>query len=159
MGKHPTYPAFRTDTEISKSAFDPTAGGRTLQKWSDDPGLSPLDTDNPGGLPAWAAPSGNSAADGGLTASEPAAGGWDQFAANEAKFGIKSDYEETLYTTKLDRSGKDFKERERKAERLAREIMGVSVLYDSAGGPTRIARRPMKLQNSPHGTLRVVHLI
>lgn len=51
-------------------------------------------------------------------------GAWDQFAANEARFGIKSNYEETLYTTKLDRSGKDFKEREKRAERLAAEIMG-----------------------------------
>lgn len=53
-------------------------------------------------------------------------GGWDQFAANEARFGVKSNYEETLYTTKLDKSAKDYKDRERKAEQLAKEIMNVS---------------------------------
>ncbi|CDR99469.1 related to PBP1-Pab1p interacting protein [Sporisorium scitamineum] len=113
--------AFRTDTEISKS-FDPLASGRTLQKWSDDPDLADLD-DPSNKLPAWASPS--DAASGGLedpstsTAGKP----WDQFAANEARFGIKSNYEENLYTTKLDRSGKDFRNREREADRIAREIM------------------------------------
>lgn len=37
-----------------------------------------------------------------------------------------SDYREELYTTKLDRSGKDFKAREREAQKLADEIMNVS---------------------------------
>ena len=52
-------------------------------------------------------------------------GTWDQFAANEEKFGITTRFDENVYTTKLDRSGKDFKERERKAERIAAEITGV----------------------------------
>ncbi|TKY85749.1 hypothetical protein EX895_005289 [Sporisorium graminicola] len=113
--------AFRTDTEISK-AFDPLASGRTLQKWSDDPDLADLDTPS-SKLPAWASPS--DAAGGGLDESSASAAGkpWDQFAANEARFGIKSNYEENLYTTKLDRSGKDFRNREREADRIAREIM------------------------------------
>ncbi|SNX84352.1 related to PBP1 - Pab1p interacting protein [Melanopsichium pennsylvanicum] len=110
--------AFRTDTEISK-AFDPLASGRTLQKWSDDPDLDELD--GPGSkLPAWATPYD---ASGGLEERDPTKG-WDQFAANEARFGIKSNYDDNLYTTKLDRSGKDFREREREADRIAREIMG-----------------------------------
>ncbi|CBQ73018.1 related to PBP1-Pab1p interacting protein [Sporisorium reilianum SRZ2] len=110
--------AFRTDTEISK-AFDPLASGRTLQKWSDDPDLADLD-DPSNKLPAWASPS--DASGGGLEDSN-AGKPWDQFAANEARFGIKSNYQENLYTTKLDRSGKDFRNREREADRIAREIM------------------------------------
>lgn len=51
---------------------------------------------------------------------------WDQFATNEKMFGIKTSFDEEVYTTKLDRSGPDFKEREREAQRIANEIMGVS---------------------------------
>lgn len=53
-------------------------------------------------------------------------GSWDQFATNEKMFGIKTSFDEEVYTTKLDRSGPDFKEREREAQRIANEIMGVS---------------------------------
>ncbi|KAL7438408.1 hypothetical protein ACHAXM_006198 [Skeletonema potamos] len=48
-------------------------------------------------------------------------GDWDQFAANQEKFGVKTSFDENLYTTKLDRDKIDqakFKE----AERIAREI-------------------------------------
>lgn len=106
--------AFRTDTEISKS-FDALASGRALQKWSDDPDLPDI-----GASPAWAGPA--NGVSGGLESSNGKP--WDQFAANEARFGIKSDYQENLYTTSLDKSGKDFRDREREADRLAREIMG-----------------------------------
>ncbi|CAG8561788.1 37099_t:CDS:10, partial [Racocetra persica] len=47
---------------------------------------------------------------------------WDQFAANEQLFGLTTDYNEEIYTTKLDRSKADYKERERKAINLANEI-------------------------------------
>lgn len=53
---------------------------------------------------------------------------WDQFAANEKLFGVKTNFDEDVYTTKLDRSAADFKERERKAQRIANEIIGVSFL-------------------------------
>jgi PAB1-binding protein PBP1 len=53
---------------------------------------------------------------------------WDQFAANEAEFGVVTSFDEEQYTTKLDRSAPDFKEREKKAQRIANEIMGVSVI-------------------------------
>ena len=91
---------FRTDTEISRAGA--SDGGRTLKRWDDK--STPL------------LPSG-----GGLEDTSTA--GWDQFAANEERFGIKSNYEETMYTTKLDKSGQDFKQREREAERLAKEIL------------------------------------
>ena len=36
---------------------------------------------------------------------------------------MKTNFDEDLYTTKLDRSGKDYRERERKANQLAQEIL------------------------------------
>ena len=59
---------------------------------------------------------------------------WDQFAANEQMFGVTTSFDEDLYTTKLDRSSADYKEKERKAQRIASEIMGVCpVLYGILG--------------------------
>jgi PAB1-binding protein PBP1 len=52
-------------------------------------------------------------------------GGWNQFTVNEKLFGVKTGFDEELYTTKLDRSAADFAERERKAQALANEIMRV----------------------------------
>ena len=93
---------FRTDTEISGQPG--TCGdGRTLQRWDDS---------SAGAAPAPAS-----------LEQSTRAGPWDQFAENEARFGVTSNYEETMYTTKLDKSGKDFKAREKEAERLAKEIL------------------------------------
>lgn len=50
---------------------------------------------------------------------------WDQFAANKQLFNVETSFDEEVYTTKLDRSGADFKERERKAQRIAEEISRV----------------------------------
>ena len=47
---------------------------------------------------------------------------WDQFAENEKRFGVKTDFSEELYTTVLDKSGADFKKKEEKAAKLAKEI-------------------------------------
>jgi PAB1-binding protein PBP1 len=62
-----------------------------------------------------------------LTFGPPNAGNesWDQFAVNEQLYGVKTSFDEDAYTTKLDRSAADFKERERKAQKLANEIIGV----------------------------------
>ncbi|KAI7855847.1 LsmAD domain-containing protein [Circinella umbellata] len=49
-------------------------------------------------------------------------GNWDQFAANEKLFGLKTDFDEEMYTTRLDRSAPDFKDRERWAIEKANEI-------------------------------------
>ncbi|CAO1625089.1 unnamed protein product [Sympodiomycopsis kandeliae] len=99
---------FRTDVEISAreaAADERLSQGRTLTAWSDDTTANDLNNS--------------------LDAPSKAAGGaWDQFAANEARFGVKSNYDEDMYTTKLDRSRVNFKEEEKKAERLAAEIMG-----------------------------------
>lgn len=88
-----------------------------LQKWADDTESFSIEDER-----AFA----DMAISGGGAGNGTSKGGWDQFAANEARFGVKSNYEETLYTTKLDKTAKDFKERERKADQLAREIMNVS---------------------------------
>lgn len=49
-------------------------------------------------------------------------GAWDQFAANEEKFGLKSDYHEEIYTTSLDRTSANYRQSEARAARIAREI-------------------------------------
>ena len=49
-------------------------------------------------------------------------GAWDQFAANERQFGIRSTYNENIYTTAIDKSHPQYKERVAAAERKAREI-------------------------------------
>ena len=54
---------------------------------------------------------------------------WDQFAVNEKLFGVKAGFDEEAYTTKLDRSAPDFKEKEKKAQALANEILSVSPLH------------------------------
>jgi hypothetical protein len=47
---------------------------------------------------------------------------WDQFAANERLFGVRTDFDEEIYTTKLDRTGADYKAREQHAIQIAQEI-------------------------------------
>nr|XP_029123792.1 polyadenylate-binding protein-interacting protein 4 isoform X2 [Elaeis guineensis] len=48
---------------------------------------------------------------------------WDQFETNETLFGVKSTFNEELYTTKLER-GPQMRELEIEASRIAREIEG-----------------------------------
>ncbi|KAJ9125217.1 hypothetical protein QFC22_000171 [Naganishia vaughanmartiniae] len=118
--------AFKTDTDISRAAAN--AGERELQPWMPDSsndsgadGLGGLDDETFG------------AVSGGLGAGKGNGGGgtagWDQFATNAKLFGQSNTtpYSEELYTTRLNRSSHNFREREREAERLAREIeQGVS---------------------------------
>ncbi|QSL66027.1 hypothetical protein MERGE_003164 [Pneumocystis wakefieldiae] len=47
---------------------------------------------------------------------------WDQFEANEKLFGVKSEFDEDLYTTKVDKSHPSYKQREADAARIAQEI-------------------------------------
>ncbi|KAK4267247.1 hypothetical protein QN277_024052 [Acacia crassicarpa] len=49
--------------------------------------------------------------------------GWDQFETNKALFGVKSTFNEELYTTKLEK-GPQTREFEKQALRIAREIEG-----------------------------------
>lgn len=59
-------------------------------------------------------PSGNTALQGSI-------GTWDQFQANEVLFNVKGTFDESIYTTQLDKT-KMKEEQIRKAEQLAREI-------------------------------------
>jgi hypothetical protein len=47
---------------------------------------------------------------------------WDQFATNERITGVKSNYDESFYTTTINKHDPRYAERERNAARLAREI-------------------------------------
>ncbi|KAI9796878.1 MAG: hypothetical protein M1833_005927 [Piccolia ochrophora] len=51
-------------------------------------------------------------------------GSWDQFEANERLYGVKSDYDENYYTTVIDKNNPQYRQREARAERIAREIEG-----------------------------------
>ena len=90
---------FRTDTDISGNTAMPE---RDLQRWE------PSDT-----------------TDASLSL-EASSGPWDQFQANEQRFGLKSDYDENIYTTRIDRSKPDYRQREAEARRIAQEIEGSS---------------------------------
>lgn len=88
---------FRTDADISGNL---AVRERQLQRW---------------------APSVETDVDLSLEASAPS-GEWDQFKANEKLFGLKTDYDENIYTTTIDRSNPSYREREARAQRIAREI-------------------------------------
>ncbi len=104
---------FRTDVEVTGQGFKRE---KVLQAWG-GPGEDHggLEDDKPTQHRQVASPAtGN--------------GQWDQFATNERLFGLKTDYDEEIYTTKLDRSGADYRQREARAAQLEREIMKVSHL-------------------------------
>ncbi|KAF9273318.1 hypothetical protein BGZ68_001623, partial [Mortierella alpina] len=93
---------FKTDTDISRSG---DIRERDLKKWA------PEEHTSFGGIEDDLADAhhGNNTS-------------WDQFAANERLFGVRTDFDEELYTTKLDRTGVDFKAREQHAIQIANEI-------------------------------------
>lgn len=88
---------FRTDAAISNSRLGVE---RTLKPWVPD------STDE---------------IDGSLESSTNA-GPWDQFAENERRFGIKTDYDENIYTTAIDKNHPQYRDRMAAAEKKAREI-------------------------------------
>ncbi|KAL7799728.1 hypothetical protein V8C37DRAFT_415711 [Trichoderma ceciliae] len=88
---------FKTDIAISNGGF---GAQRTLQPWVSDS---------------------NDAFDGSLEKSSSSAG-WDQFAENERLFGLKTDYDESIYTTAINRDHPQYRERIAAAEKKAREI-------------------------------------
>nr|XP_019044509.1 hypothetical protein I302_06421 [Kwoniella bestiolae CBS 10118]OCF23439.1 hypothetical protein I302_06421 [Kwoniella bestiolae CBS 10118] len=104
---------FQTDTDISKSS-GPVE--RELKPWVPDAASPP-----PNG-PSTNGSGGGKDQDtfGTLVTGVP----WDQFETNERLFGAKTDYQEELYTTKLNKNGADYKKREKEADKLASEIMG-----------------------------------
>ena len=64
--------------------------------------------------------------DGGIDASLESGGhvAWDQFETNERLFGTTSTYDESHYTTQIDRSSPSYKIREERARKIAQEIEG-----------------------------------
>ena len=100
---------FKTDTDITGAP--PTTRGKPLEAWSGDDyvlGNDSLESGNKG-------PTSNQ--------------NWDQFATNERLYGVRTDYNEDAYTTKLDRSGSDYRAREQKAAQLEREILRVRLSF------------------------------
>lgn len=89
---------FRTDTAISTN--NRLGNERALQPWVPDAG---------------------DGIDGSLEKSS-SGGAWDQFAENERLFGLKTDYDENIYTTTIDKSHPQYRERMAAADRKAREI-------------------------------------
>ena len=63
-----------------------------------------------------------------LALDESGSAGWNQFEANERLYGVKSSYDENLYTTTIDRSDPNYTQKAAKAEKLAREIEGSSAM-------------------------------
>lgn len=93
--------SFRTDSAISGARVQ---GERTLQRWVPD---APEDAD--GSLE-----SGRMKSSGGAS--------WDQFAENKRLFGLTTDYDENIYTTTIDKSHPQYKQRLAEADKKAREI-------------------------------------
>ncbi|KAI4164474.1 MAG: hypothetical protein LQ342_001787 [Letrouitia transgressa] len=96
-GRDKPQNGFRTDADISGNI---ALRERNLQRWE---------------------PSAEAEVDLSL---ESADRSWDQFRANEQRFGLKSDYDEHIYTTRIDKSHPNYLQREAEAERIAREIEG-----------------------------------
>ncbi|KAK3386554.1 hypothetical protein B0H63DRAFT_137621 [Podospora didyma] len=98
-GKAPNgnRPSFRTDNAISNSR---PGAERALKPWVPD---SPPDIDGSLERPGQK-------------------GSWDQFAVNENLFGVTTNYHESFYTTTIDKSHPQYKERLAAADKKAREI-------------------------------------
>lgn len=106
--------SFRTDTDISNGTNAPgTIKERELQQWQPEPATATANSlaSLQGDEDTFGPP--------GVYSGEP----WDQFEVNERKFGVTTKFDEDAYTTKLDRSAPGYKEKERKAEQLANEII------------------------------------
>ncbi|KAL5526582.1 PBP1 [Sanghuangporus sanghuang] len=109
------HDSFRTDAEISRTGS--AKRERELQAWQPDSSDIPS---NPAGNGI-----DNSHVDDVTFGPGASSGGqWDQFAVNERLFGVRTNFDEEEYTTRLDRNAKDYKERERRAEQIAAEITG-----------------------------------
>ena len=109
--------SFRTDGAISGARNQ--GEGRTLQKWQPD---GPADVDS-------SLEAGSMRSSGGAV--------WDQFAENERRFGIKTDYDENIYTTTIDKNHPQYKQRMAEADRKAKEIIN-KVAFNSHVAEERV---------------------
>ncbi|KAJ1662416.1 poly(A)-binding protein binding protein [Coemansia sp. RSA 1646] len=101
---------FKTDTDITRTGISGKGGERELHRWVPDEleSLEAIESD--------------------LGHTGDPVQSWDQFEINEKLFGLTTDFDEEIYTTKLDRTRPDFKEREREAIRIAQEIQNTPFL-------------------------------
>lgn len=115
MRKDDKGKGFQTDMDISMSS---RGSDRELKPWTpDDHGPNGAASNGPSAVVR--EPDRDVITFGQKPSSIP----WDQFKDNERLFGVTTDYDEEIYTTKLDRSGPGYKKRERDADRLAAEMM------------------------------------
>lgn len=119
--------SFRTDSAISGSR---NQGERVLQRWVPD---APEETDG-------------SLESGRMKTSSGAV--WDQFAENERRFGLTTDYDENIYTTAIDKSHPQYKQRVAEAEKKAREIER-SAATNSHVAEERVADNVTGEENGP----------
>lgn len=106
--------SFRTDVDISATGAQNGPRERELQPWQQPEGTTDV-------AASLAALQGDEATFGppGAYSGVP----WDQFEVNERLYGVKTNFDEDIYTTKLDPNAPGFKERERKAQQIANEIL------------------------------------
>lgn len=98
--------------------------GSTINSQSNFRTDSAISSSRPGRerpLQPWVGPSNSDGLDLSLEKSSGDAP-WDQFAVNERQFGIKTTYDENIYTTAIDKSHPQYKERVAAAEKKAKEI-------------------------------------
>ncbi|CUS13435.1 unnamed protein product [Tuber aestivum] len=89
---------FRTDADISGNL---ALRERELRRWQPDEKTTELSLEESG---------------------QGSGQSWNQFEVNERLFGVKSDFNPDLYTTKVDRSHPLYQQREAIADKIAREI-------------------------------------
>ncbi|KAF4551746.1 Ataxin 2 SM domain-containing protein [Elsinoe fawcettii] len=90
--------SFRTDVEISGNL---DVREKVLQKWEPGPEDNSLSLNQDESL---------------------GSGSWDQFAANEKLYNVRSDYDEDMYTTAIDKTNPRYRQIAERADRLAREM-------------------------------------
>ncbi|CAI7138981.1 BEM_collapsed_G0022720.mRNA.1.CDS.1 [Saccharomyces cerevisiae] len=100
-GESNEFMKFRTDVDISGSGRE--IKERKLEKWTPEEGAEHFDINKGKAL-------------------EDDSASWDQFAVNEKKFGVKSTFDEHLYTTKINKDDPNYSKRLQEAERIAKEI-------------------------------------
>jgi PAB1-binding protein PBP1 len=95
--------SFKTDADISLSKNNNARRGENIEKWVPDVSTEGVSLE-------------------GLTLEQSGSAAWDQFQTNESKFGITSEFDENLYTTRIKKDGPNYKRNLQKAEQLAKEI-------------------------------------
>lgn len=108
---------FKTDLDISRINSPGGERRKQLQAWSGEEEIGE------GGIESNGLNTGLEGMGGGATNQNR--GNWDQFATNDRMTGTRTNYHEEIYTTKLDRTGSDYRAKEQRAAQLEREILRV----------------------------------